>query len=157
MDIASVILVTTILLLAALGLIVSHVHSWRAFQLAELDEEELDYRRRQFSRRMQTSAMLGLLAIAMLVGYVLTQWLNSGWFAVIYWTAVMGVACWVALLALVDIWATKHHFDRLRHHCVVEQAKLQAELRRIQAVRGNGKAHSRNLAPRSERRDGDSH
>jgi hypothetical protein len=84
--------------------------------------------------------MLGLLAIAMLVGYVLTQWLNSGWFALIYWTAVMGVACWVALLALVDIWATKHHFDRLRHHCVVEQAKLQAELRRIQAVRGNGKA-----------------
>ena len=144
MDIASVILVTAILFLAAIGLIVSHMRSWHAFQQAGLDEEEFDYRRRQFRRRMQTSAMLGLLAVAMLVGYLLTGWLNSGWFALIFWTAVMGVACWVGLLALVDIWATKHHFDRLRHHCAVEQAKLQAELRRIQAIRGNGKAITKN-------------
>ena len=47
---------------------------------------------------------------------------------------------WVALLALVDMWATKHHFGRLRHRCLVEQAKLEAEARRIRSVRGNGKA-----------------
>lgn len=156
MDIASVVLVTTILFLAAVGLIISHMRSWQAFQQQNLDEEEFDYRRRQFRRRMQTSAMLGLMAIAMLVGYVLTEWLNSGLFAALYWLAVMGVACWVALLALVDIWATKHHFDRLRHHCVVEQAKLEIELRRIQSVRSNGKAHSRDLAPGNEPRDGNS-
>ena len=88
---------------------------------------------------MQTSAMLGLLAVAVLVGYVLTVWLRSGSFAVIYWMGVMGLACWIALLAMMDFWATKHHFGRLRHDCLVEQAKLQSQLRQIQAVRGNGK------------------
>ena len=139
MDIYSVIFVSVLLFLAAVGLMVSHVRTWRAFQHAELDAEEFDYRRRQFRRRMQTSAMLGLLAVAMLVGYVLTLWIRSGWFALTFWIAVMALACWVALLAAVDIWATKHHFGRLRHHCLLEQAKLQAELRRIQAIRGNGK------------------
>jgi hypothetical protein len=157
MDTASIILVATSLFLAAVVLIVSHVRSWRAFQQAGLDEEEFDYRRRQFRRRMQTSAMLGVVAVAMLVGYGLTEWLDSSLFAALYWTAVMGLACWVALLALVDFWATKHHFDRLRHRCIVEQAKLQVELRRIQAVRSNGKAHSHDIAPKTEKREGNEH
>jgi hypothetical protein len=142
MDIASVavvVVVSVLLLLVAVGLIVSHVYSWRAFQQAGLEAEELDYRRRQFRRRMQTSATLGLLAIAVLVGYVLTIWLRSGWFMLVFWGAVMGLACWVTLLATVDIWATKHHFSRQRDHCLVEQAKLRAEIRRLQAFRGNGK------------------
>ena len=143
MDIASVILVSLLLLFAAVGLMLSHVRSWRAFQQAELHAEEFDYRRRQFRRRMQTSAMLALLAVAVFVGYLLTVWLRSAWFAPVYWIAVMGVACWVALLAVVDIWATRHHFGRLRHDCLVEQAKLKAEIRRIQSVRGNGKAGTR--------------
>ena len=149
-DIYSVIFVSMLLLLAAVGLIVSHVRSWRAFQQQNLDAEEFDYRRRQFRRRMQTSALLGLLAVAMPVGHVLTVWIRSGWFAVVFWMSVMAVACWVALLAAVDIWATKHHFSRLRHHCLVEQAKLQAELRRIQAVRGNGQAGNKHRGKKNE-------
>jgi hypothetical protein len=139
MDIYSVILVSAILLLASAGLLVSHVRSWRAFQQEESDTEEFDYRRRQYRRRMQTSALLGLLAGAMLIGYVLTFWIGSGWFATLFWTAMMALAAWVALLAVVDMWATKHHFGRLRHDCLVEQAKLEAEIRRIQAVKGNEK------------------
>ena len=82
--------------------------------------------------------MLGLLAAAVLVGYVLTVWLRSGWFALVFWMAVIGVACWVALLAAVDIWATKHHFGRLR---LLPGGTSQAPGRNphIQAVRGNGK------------------
>jgi hypothetical protein len=139
MDIASVTLVSLLLLLVAVGLIVSHVRSWRAYVRYEANAESFDYRRRQFRRRMQTSAMLGILAVAMPAGYLLTIWINSGWFALVFWMAVIGLACWVALLALVDIWATKHHYGRLRYECQVEQARLQAELRRIQAFRGNGK------------------
>jgi amino acid permease len=144
MDLCSVILVSAILLLVAVGLMISHVRSWRAYQKEELDAEDFDYRRRQLRRRMQTSAMLGLLAVALLVGYVLMVWLHSAWFAAVFWTAVMAVACWVALLAGVDMWATRHHFGRLRHECRVEQAKLEIELRRIQAIRGNGKAATKN-------------
>lgn len=140
MDLASVILVSVLLLLAAVGLMISHVRAWRAFQQQDLDPEEFDYRRRQFRRRMQTSAMLGLLGVALSVGYRLTVWLGPEIFVTVFWIAVMLVACWVALLGLVDIWATKHHFGRLHHNCLVEQAKLKAEIRRIQSVRGNGKA-----------------
>ena len=140
MDIYPVIAVSVLMLLAAAGLMVSHVYSWRAFQHQESDAAEADFRRRQFRRRMQTSAMLGLLAVAVLVGYTLTMRMPFSRFTPVYWIAVMAMACWVALLAIVDIWATRRYFGRLRHHCMVEKAKLEVELRRIQAVRGNGKA-----------------
>ena len=62
--------------------------------------------------------------------------------SVILWIVVLLGICWVGLLALVDIWATQHHFRRLQHECLIEQAKLQVELRRIQALRGNGKGRA---------------
>jgi hypothetical protein len=142
MDTYSLALISLLLLLAAGGLMFSHAHAWRAFQREQLDPREFDYRRRQFRRRMQTSAMLAVLAVAMFIGHLLTMWLESRTFAVVFWGAVMLVLCWVGLLATADVWATKHHFGRLRDECLVEQAKLQAELRRIQAVRGNGKKDS---------------
>jgi UDP-N-acetylmuramyl pentapeptide phosphotransferase/UDP-N-acetylglucosamine-1-phosphate transferase len=138
-SVSSVIFVTVLLLLAAAGLMVSHVRTWRVFRQTEIDPEEFDYRRRQFRRRMQTSAMLGVLGVAMLAGYILTLWLRSPAFTLVFWIAILLVLVWTCLLALVDIWATKHHFGRLRDHCLVEQAKLRAEIRRIQAFRGNGK------------------
>jgi hypothetical protein len=147
MDLSTVIVVSSLLLLAAAVMMLSHLRAWRTFQqqlpengdcpLSPADTEELDYRRRQFRRRMQTSAMLGLLAFA-LPGIFLTAWLRSGWFFLIYCVAVILGVCWVLLLALVDVWATKHHFGRLRHQCLVEKLKLNAEVRRIQAARGNG-------------------
>ena len=138
-SIASVVLLTVILLLAAGGMIFSHIGAWRGHQQEKLEPEEYDYRRRQYRRRMQTSAMLGILGVAILVGYVLTLWLHSPAFTVVYWIAIILVLFWTCLLALVDIWATKHHFRRMRDHCLVERAKLRAEIRRMQAFRGNGK------------------
>ena len=118
----------------------SHVRTWRRFRELELEPEEFDYRRRQFRRRMQTSAMLGLLAIAIFVGELLVAWIASVWFGMSFCVGMLIVVLWVGLLAAVDIFATKHHYNRLRQSYVIEQAKLQAELRRIQAKRGNGRA-----------------
>ena len=139
MNIYAVVVISLLLLLAAVGLMISHVRAWWAFRRQELDAENFDYRRRQFRRRMQTSAMLGLLAVALLAGPVLIQWVHSIWFAIGFWGLTMLLACWVVLLAVVDIWATKHHFGRLHHRCLVEQAKLQAEISRVQAGKGDGK------------------
>jgi amino acid permease len=150
MDIPAVIAISTVFLLVSVGLLVSHVHSWREYRQQELSADELNYRRRQFRRRVQTSAMLGLLAVAIAVGYALTLWLKSGWFAAIYWSAVLCLLIWIALLAVVDMWATKFHFGRQRQDFVVEQAKLQAELRRLQSIRGNGKAKSTSHEKKSE-------
>lgn len=116
-----------------------HLRSWRGIQLADLSVEELDFYRRQFRRRIQTSAMLGILAAGLFVGELLTWWVRSYLFFIIYWGAILILVLWVALLAAVDIWATQYHFGRLKHKCLIEQAKLHAEIRQIQAVRGNGK------------------
>lgn len=139
-SLAAVILVSALLLLAATGLLAWHVWAWRTSQRQDLDARELDYRRRQFRRRMYTSGMLALLAVVVVTGYLLTLWFLSGWLVVVFSASVAVLACWVVLLGLLDMWATKRHFGRLRQDCLVEQAKLEAELRRIQAVRGNGKA-----------------
>ena len=156
-SIASVLVVTVILLLAAAGMIFSHIRVWRDFRQEELGPEEFDYRRRQFRRRMQTSAMLGILGVAIFVGYVLTLWLNSPTFTVVYWIAIILALVWTCLLAMVDIWATKHHFRRLRDHCLVEQAKLRAEIRRMQAFRGNGKGKGPTREPHPEGQEDNPH
>jgi UDP-N-acetylmuramyl pentapeptide phosphotransferase/UDP-N-acetylglucosamine-1-phosphate transferase len=143
MDDPSIALVSLCLLLFAAWFMFSHVRNWRAYQLQNLAPEDLDYRRRQYRRRMQTSAMLGLLAVAMFAWKLLSEWLQSFWFSTVFLLAILLLLCWVGLLALVDVWATNHHFGRLRHRCAIEQAKLEVELRRAQSVRGNGKAGTR--------------
>jgi hypothetical protein len=124
---------------AAVGLIYWHVHSWRTAQLADLSADEHDYYRRQFRRRMQTSAMLGILAVVIVSGEFLTRWANSLLFFGLYWVATLLLVIWIFLLACVDIWATQHHFSQLRQKYFIEQTKLQAEIHRIKSVRGNGK------------------
>lgn len=154
---ASVVLVTVILLAVAAGMMVSHVRAWRAFQQQDLTEDEHDYRRRQYRRRMQTSAMLGVLGAAILIGYVLTMWLSSPAFTLICWIAIILLLFWTCLLALVDIWATQHYFGRQRDHCLVEQAKMRAEINRLQAFRGNGKGKHPAYEPTHEESDDASH
>jgi hypothetical protein len=56
-----------------------------------------------------------------------------------YWGAVLLLVLWMALLAVADMVATKFHFTRLKTDYMVEQAKLRAQMRKIQGVEGNGK------------------
>jgi len=114
-----------------------HVRSWRVQRASDLDPKELDYRRRQFRRRMQTSALLALIAVALPIGVWITPIRPAA--GVIYWAGVLLLVAWVALLAVIDIWATKYYYGKLRDTYRIEQARLQAELRRIQSGRGNGK------------------
>jgi Na+/H+ antiporter NhaD/arsenite permease-like protein len=144
-DILSSALVSVFLLICTAGLMTLHVRTWRKAQRQELEADGLDYRRRQFRRRVQTSALLGLLAVAIFVGPFIT---GPPVVVFAFWGVVLLVVCWVALLAVVDVIATKIHFDRLREKYLVEQAKLQAELRRLQATRGNGRAAGRPPGPK---------
>ncbi len=133
------ILLAAALLFAAVGLMIWHVRSWRFAQRQAADKER-EYRRRQFRRRMQTSAMLGFIAVALPIGVVVMRaWPKVG---VFYWGGVLLLVGWIGLLALADIVATGHHYGRLRKDYDIEQAKLQAELNRLQKIRGNGKPRS---------------
>jgi sterol desaturase/sphingolipid hydroxylase (fatty acid hydroxylase superfamily) len=133
------------LLLCAAGLMAWHVRAWRAQRLRKLEPNERDFLRRQFRRRMQTSAMLALIAATLPVG----QWLvqmgaeNKGtnWpkWAIAFWGLVILLVVWVGFLALADLWATRLFFGRLRHRYWLEKTRLEAELRRIHGAGGNGK------------------
>ena len=134
-------LVSLFLLLLAVALMISHVRTWRRVrQRHGLTPKDLDYARRQYRRRMQTSAMLGLLAVTVFLGQLVVSQTESKVVELACWSVALLLAGWVSLLALVDMLSTRYHFNRMRHDYIVEQAKLQAELHRIQAARGNGKA-----------------
>lgn len=159
MDFWSWSLFSWFLLLSTAGLMYSHVRTWqRVRQRAEqLAPKELEYRRRQFRRRVQATTMLALLAVAVLAGY----WVRPPrvrppvFFA--YWGGVLLVVFWVAALAMADIFSTKHYFSGVRHRYWIEEVKLQAELRRLQAIQGNGKTQRdlKGKGPAAERPDED--
>ncbi|MGA2621317.1 MAG: hypothetical protein ABSF26_27145 [Thermoguttaceae bacterium] len=139
MDFWSSFLVSLVLLASAAGLMVWHVRSWRSVRGGQLEPREVEFHRRQYRRRMQTSAMLAVLGLAILAGQQLTSLLGPK-FAGPFWGGVLLLVAWMALLALADILATQQHFFRLRNHYLVERAKLQAELRRVRPEPTNGKA-----------------
>jgi len=134
------ILLGAILLGCAVGLMSWHYRTWRAAQQRGLEAREYDYRRHQFRRRMQTTAMLGIVALALPLGVLIIRyWPKVG---VFYWGVVLLIVLWVILLAMLDAWTTHYYYGRLRDGFVIEQAKLQAELNRLQGGRRNGKPSS---------------
>jgi len=133
--------VSLVLFCCAVGLMVSHHRSWRLTRENESDEAELDFRRRQYRRRMQTSAMMGLLVASTFFGQFIT---GPPVLMVGFWAGVLLLVVWIALLAGADYLATRYHLSRLRHDYIIEEARLHAEVRRIRSVQGNGR-HGRRL------------
>ncbi len=115
-----------------------HVRAWKRLQGAGIDPREQDFRRRQYRRRMQTSAMLGVLGVAIFIGQLLIAWPASRLFLVIYWSGVLALVLWMALLALADMAATGFYYSREKNNAVVEHAKLQGELRRAREKQAKG-------------------
>ena len=112
-------------------LILSHVLSWQKFQqeAAGKDKIETDYRARQYRRRLQVSAMLGIAAVAMLIG-LLISWRDYPSVFVFWWTGIVVLVGWIILLAMADALATRRFFRRVRQERAVEEARWQAKLNR---------------------------
>lgn len=128
-----------VLLGASAVLICSHIRAWRRFRTQPLEPWEHDYRRRQFRRRMQSSAMLGLLALAVLVGPWMTSPPLTPLVPLAFWGLSLLVVFWVGLLAAADMLSTRYHYARLRDRHRLEQVCLEAQLRRAEQRRANGK------------------
>jgi ABC-type xylose transport system permease subunit len=124
----------------AAGLTVSHVCSWRRFAASAdaADANERNYRRRQFRRRIQTSSLLGLLALAIIAGHWASCPPWRPWAFAFYWGLVVTVVAWVALLALVDLVSTRLYFGRVQERYRLEELRLKAELDRLRRVGNNG-------------------
>ena len=132
---------------AAAVLLVAHVRSWRRFRRRTEHGKDYEYYRVRHRRRLQTSGMLGLLGIMLLVGH----WVDSPplprWVTIVYWGFALLLVVWVGLLALLDILATRLHFARARQDVLVERARLESQLRRLQQRKGNGRPESEADAP----------
>ena len=121
-----------LLLIASGWMINQHVRTWRTAQAEDAREPyELNFRRRQFRRRMQTSGLLGLLGIAILVGHFIKPPLALVVVGV-YWGSVLLTVAWVLVLACFDAISTQMHFNRMQRRNESEQALLEARLRRAE-------------------------
>ena len=136
----SVLVVFAVLLLvAAAALMAAHVRSWRSTREQALPPRDRDYYRIRYRRRMQTSGMLGTLAVMLFAGNWVTTPPLGRWVVIGYWGVALLLVLWVALLAIFDILSTRFHFARARREVLVERARLQAEVRRLTQRQGNGR------------------
>lgn len=110
-----------------------HLRQWRSAQARVMEKAELDYRRSQLRRRMQTTALFGLATAALPFGLPLTRaWPQAG---ALYWGAVVLLLLWAIVLGFAEILAITVFYGRLHHRNRLEQARLELEMRWIQSVR----------------------
>lgn len=134
-------LVAAALVAASAGLIAWNVREWRAAAAGGGERGELDFRRRQFRRRVQTSGLLGVLGLLILGG----QWIaaeRAPNLFVFYWVGVAVLTLWMALLALGDLLATRLYAGRQQRRWLNEQLVSRAALersRKQRASQGNGR------------------
>jgi hypothetical protein len=124
------------LAIVALGvlLLVLHRRAWQAARRSLTDGAELAFQGRRYRRRLQTSGLLVLLGVAMEGGQCIAADKRPSLF-VFFWCAVAMLAVWVLALAVCDVIATRMHLRQQMRQQLIERAKLQAELTRIQAQR----------------------
>jgi hypothetical protein len=140
-DLLQAALFPAFVLLMAGGLVWSHVRTWSALKLekerlvrANVDQADAaaadyDYRYRQCRRRLQASSLLGLVGVALFVGQLIDFRKNPSFF-VFFWCAVALLVLWIVLLALADVFATRMRNLRLSQERLIENAKLQARIRK---------------------------
>lgn len=103
---------------------------WQVVQQEGSAGANLDFNRRQFRRRGQTSGMLALLALGLCVG----QLIDRGRFPtlfVIFWLGMLLLLGWMVLLALGDLVLGRQHVARLTRERRIAEAQLSAELDRL--------------------------
>ena len=111
------------------------VRTFRRGLPAEADEADLRYYRSQFRRRIQITGILGLLALGMLAG----QWIPERQYPslfVIVWSVMGLLACWIALLAVLDLVALRRHALRKFHGYLQEKTRLVGEVHRLRREAG---------------------
>jgi drug/metabolite transporter (DMT)-like permease len=123
---------------SSVALMAWHIRSIRHSDSAQLEPAELGFRRRQFRRRMQASAMLGLLGVALIAAPSISHRDRPLAF-VAYWGAVLGWIGWIVLLALGDAWLSQQHLRRQARAELDRIAGDREKLARIQRTQANGR------------------
>ena len=133
------------LLACAVGLMIWQTMSWRSTYPDAHDDAERDYLRRRHRRRMQTGALMAVVALAVpAADWVINETLSPRLGTAII-CVILALIVWIVVMTAADLGATKLHYGRVRDSYQLEQMRLQAELRRLQnehAAGGNGRQRS---------------
>ena len=132
-------LVAGLLIVLAVALMTWHAAAWRTTREMERDEKALDFYRRQCRRRMQASAMLGIVGLGVAGGL----WIDAQGdtiLSIMYWCAVLLIVLWIGVLAAADWISSRYYYELLHSHHRTEHAALKAELDRLRSREGNGRA-----------------
>ena len=123
------------LLATSAGLLGWHVLSWRGVLRLERDEREIAFLRRQYRRRVQASALIGLIGMAVAGG----TWVPGPLPAALYWTGVFLAVLWLTLLALADMASSRAHYSKLHSQQLADNAVLKAQLDQLRRRHNNGR------------------
>jgi hypothetical protein len=119
-------------------MMVLHWRKWRWLRTLTLADKERDFFFRQFRRRMQSSAMIGTVGIAIAVGV----WIVDPWLSALFWGLVFLAVLWTLLLALADMFSNRAFFQRMQDEQLAEglalKKELKDELQRLDRHRRNG-------------------
>lgn len=113
-----------------------HLQSWRRHSAdPSLEDPEREFYRRQFRRRMQASGIILVIGIMLPVGDSLIPWRKQdASVAALYWLLVLALTCWVLLLAMGDLLATRAQSRASLSRLQRKQRELQAEADRLRAA-----------------------
>ena len=112
-----------------------HLRAWRRHAADDsLDDAERTFYRRQFRRRMQASGIIALIGVMVPVGDSIIPWrADDVSVATLYWLFVLALTCWVLLLAMGDLVATRAHSRASLSRLQRKQRELQAEADRLRS------------------------
>jgi VIT1/CCC1 family predicted Fe2+/Mn2+ transporter len=123
--------IVSLLLIGLSGVLLdSHRRSWRAAQQNEsISPADLRFARSQYRRRTQASGTIGVLG-AVLGVYPLVP--HAPLAITLYLVAITLACLAIMLLAVLDAWASRQNFMRLRGEQLATQVKLARDLDREQ-------------------------
>ncbi len=121
--------IISLTMLGLSGLLIdSHRRTWHeARDSAALSQADKKFARSMYFRRMQASGLVGLMGAAIGIWPIFDNQARP--WALLFYTAILLTACaWSMALAMLDIWATRRHFQRKRIEQLKKQVQLTVEL-----------------------------
>ena len=125
---SSVLFAAALLAVSAI-LIVRHLLVWRRADHGGLADADFRYYRNQFRRRMQASALLGIVGLLALADL----WIADVTSRAVLWCVVLLLVLWTLILAASDWLASRLHFDKALSAQAVEHALLQREIEKYRS------------------------
>jgi hypothetical protein len=121
--------IISLTMLGLSGLLIdSHRRTWReARDSTTLSQVDKQFARAMYYRRTQASALVGLMGAAIGIWPIFDNQARP--WALLFYTAILLTACaWSMALAMLDIWATRRHFQRKRMEQLKKQVQATVEM-----------------------------